>query len=267
MSGAECVFASGQAWEGLSLEEALAGSRKVIACESARSGISVYDFPAPRESTAVIVGNEEEGLPRPVLKRADRVVSVPMPGPGMSSVNVAVAAAIVLYALSRDLARRKRPGRVLSRRRTDLLIHCPDDPYELGSLLRGVWAFGWRRVFLSDPAGVWFTRNRRVQLGGRAAARRHKNPLAVLDVGELDPSGYDAVLAASAPGEGTALSRLKLPDCRRLLIELGSGEGTVAGWGEKAEHFYVDYLNAGAGNRFRLSASIALSRLSDLLGP
>jgi tRNA G18 (ribose-2'-O)-methylase SpoU len=64
----------------------------------------------------------------------------------LSSLNVGVAAAIALYALTRDLGRRKRQRSALRLQDVDVCIEAPADPHELGSLLRSVYAFGWRRA-------------------------------------------------------------------------------------------------------------------------
>ncbi len=50
---------------------------------------------------AVLVGEEAAGLPADVVGRATTQVTIPMPG-GTESLNVAVAAAIVVYELSKD---------------------------------------------------------------------------------------------------------------------------------------------------------------------
>lgn len=49
---------------------------------------------------AVLVGEEASGLPPEVVARCDRTVTIPMPG-GTESLNAGVAAAIVVYELSR----------------------------------------------------------------------------------------------------------------------------------------------------------------------
>ncbi len=52
---------------------------------------------------AIVVGAEGEGLRRLVKERADFQVSIPMAG-RVSSLNVAVAAAIVLFEINRRRA-------------------------------------------------------------------------------------------------------------------------------------------------------------------
>lgn len=277
LSGWECHFATSETMrfepkdgesvstlETACLEKVLEGCRHVIACETSHNSANVYDFPAPRETTAVIVGNEEQGIPRHVLKWADRVVSIPMVPSSLSSLNVAAAAAIMLYVLTKDLGRKPRPKSRLRTVDVDLFVEAPTDPHELGSLLRSAFAFGWRRVYISDPHRVWFTEESKVILESRAAARRAKNPLAVLPAEQLDPSRYDAVLLCDNTRQGHPLSKLRLSECQRLLIVLGSSELSL-GRQTLVSQVSVDYENPSLEPRFRHSGSILLSMLSQML--
>lgn len=58
----------------------------------------------PRFPMALVLGNEVRGLSRRMLKRADRVVHIPMHGQ-KESLNVAVAYGIAVYALNRQRPR------------------------------------------------------------------------------------------------------------------------------------------------------------------
>ena len=235
----------------------------IIACETTRGSSNIYRFPSPRGRIAVIVGNEERGIPRNILKKADSILSIPMIGAGMSSVNVAVAGAIALYALSKDLGRGSQPQLPLKQSNVDILIHAPDDPHELGSLFRSAWSFGWKRVFLSDPMGVWFTNDRDILLEGRAAARSFKNPLSILPSDQCNPTDYDLVLACDKNRVGTPLSRLRLSMRQRLLVVFGNEahlRGTHAGI-----RTYVDHINSAETPRFRHAGSILMSLLSQWL--
>ncbi|QAY74013.1 RNA methyltransferase [Agromyces protaetiae] len=55
----------------------------------------------PPERLALVFGAEGDGLSRNALEAADRVVTIPM-AHGVDSLNVAAAAAVVLYALAAD---------------------------------------------------------------------------------------------------------------------------------------------------------------------
>jgi tRNA G18 (ribose-2'-O)-methylase SpoU len=145
-------------------------------------------------------------------------------GRGMSSVNVAVAAAIVLYALQRDLGRKRLRPSALAHRDVDLLVLGPPDPNELGSLFRSVWAFGWPRVFLADPRGTWFSKDRSTVVAGRAAARREVNPLVIAPHDQLDVREYARIVRCDGERQGTALSRYSLTARDQTLLVYGGGE-------------------------------------------
>ena len=59
---------------------------------------------APPERLALVFGAEGDGLSTHALEAADRVVTIPMRH-GVDSLNVAAAAAVVLYALAVDMER------------------------------------------------------------------------------------------------------------------------------------------------------------------
>src|SRR5262245_65710430 len=83
ISGCECTFAQSAAPEphltvqsaadadARRLEEELHESSQVLVCELTRNSVGVYDLPAPRQRTSIIVGNEECGVPRSVMKRSE----------------------------------------------------------------------------------------------------------------------------------------------------------------------------------------------------
>jgi tRNA G18 (ribose-2'-O)-methylase SpoU len=54
--------------------------------------------------TAVVVGNERLGVSDAWLEAADETVTIPMPGPA-DSLNVAVAAGVVMFEAARQRAR------------------------------------------------------------------------------------------------------------------------------------------------------------------
>ena len=77
------------------------GAMTVIATSS-KDGVPPSEIGAGR--VAVLIGEEAAGLPQDVVDRADILLSVPMTG-GIESLNAAVAAGIVVYAIS------GRPGK------------------------------------------------------------------------------------------------------------------------------------------------------------
>ena len=270
MSGASLRFAtstgssSTAGRSSVGIEELLGHFDHLLACELTPQSRPVYDYPAPRGHLGVIVGNEQRGVPGDVLKKVDQVVSVPMLGRGMSSVNVAAAAAIVLYAVERGLGRRRLRTWPLSHSDVDLLILGPPDPSELGSLLRSAWAFGWRRVFVADRSGVWFTKDRPTVLAGRAAARCEVNRIVVNRAEQLRLEEYDHIVVCGMEREGTPLSRLAPPTGKRVLLVYGDGDWPLGG-AESVERVYVDHAAAAVNGRFRHVGSILLSVVSQHL--
>jgi tRNA G18 (ribose-2'-O)-methylase SpoU len=154
----------------------------------------------------------------------------------------------------------------LRQQNVDVLIVAPSDPHELGSLLRSVYAFGWRRVFLSDPHKVWFSKDPGVILKSRAAARRTKNLLAVVPAENLELPRYDAILVCDQDQEGLPVSRLRLPECRRLLLVFGSW-GEAGDVGPPLTRVAVDHTGRAVRARFRHEGSILFSVISEMLGP
>ena len=237
----------------------------LLACETGRRSRSIYEYPTPRGRTALLVGNELAGISQADLRKADQVVSVPMRQSQMSSVNVGVAAAISLYTLRNDLARKGMKSSRIKQANVDVLLYGASDPSELGSLLRSVWAFGWRRAFLDDQAGVWFTKHRETILAGRAAARRERNPLVVLPIDRLVLADYDAVIACPIEPSGMPLSRFRLPRAERLLITFGVGARPDACSRMPTQTIAIDYANRAVTPLYRHAGSILLSYISTRL--
>ncbi len=237
----------------------------VLGCEPGPRSASIYEVPAPRGTTAILMGNEQTGLPKAVLSRVEKLVSIPMRGKGMSSINVASAAAVVAYVLERDLGRKARSSVSVAGESVDVLIESPDDASELGSLLRSLWAFGWKKVYLDDRRGSWFAKDRPTVLKSRAAARRSKNPLAVLPSHLLDFSKYQSVLACTPRRSGSPLSRLQILRGNVLLVFCGQeAHDTLEEMG--AESLYVDTASRTVAPRFRHRGSILFSAISEKLG-
>lgn len=235
----------------------------ILACETGRMSRSIYEYPAPRGWVGLLVGNELSGIPKEDLRNVDQVLSIPMKQSQMSSVNVAVAAAISLYTLSHDLARKSvKPSR-MRQSNIDVLVYGADDPSELGSLFRSVWAFGWKRVFLEDRVGVWFAKNRNTILAGRVAARREKNPLTILPAERLATSSYDVVVVCNDKGIGIPLSKFRLPKAERMLMAFGRGEFPVANGRTAVEDVFVDHMSRQVEPCYRHSGSVLLSYIAE----
>jgi len=72
----------------------------ILAAEAAPQAVDLADYGPVPGKWALILGNEEEGVAPEVLERCDAVLRIEME-PGIKSFNVATAAAIVMYRLSR----------------------------------------------------------------------------------------------------------------------------------------------------------------------
>jgi 23S rRNA (uridine2479-2'-O)-methyltransferase len=86
------------------VREALGGCQLVAADEEAATPLADADFTGP---TVVVLGNETHGLSRAYREICDRSVRIPIGG-SATSLNVSVAASIVLYEATRQ---RRRHGR------------------------------------------------------------------------------------------------------------------------------------------------------------
>jgi tRNA G18 (ribose-2'-O)-methylase SpoU len=274
LSGASLVFAQGRNPTDapknanelvVGIDELLVQYDHVLACEAAEQSRSIFDYPMPRGHLGLIVGNERNGIPRDILKKVGQVVSIPMLGQGMSSVNVAVAAAIILYVVERDLARKRFRTSTLSHRDVDVLVLGPSNPSELGSLLRSAWAFGWQRLFLTDRHGVWFAKDRPTILAGRAAARGEVNRIVVRPWEQRNLRDYDQIVVCGGTRSGTPLSRFALPDRGKVLLVYGDGEPPLD-MGDSCERIYVDHRTAEVNPCFRHSGSILLAVIAQRLG-
>ena len=73
---------------------------KILAVEQSKNSIPYYKFKNQKSKIkiAVIVGNEVNGLPKNILKNADKILEIPMKG-RKESLNVSVAFGIALFGL------------------------------------------------------------------------------------------------------------------------------------------------------------------------
>ncbi|WP_280256482.1 TrmH family RNA methyltransferase [Nocardia wallacei] len=75
------------------------GGSAVVGVELTDESVRLGDLPAARQRTVVVLGNEGSGIPPEGMERLDLAVEIPMVGTG-HSLNVAVAASLVLYKLA-----------------------------------------------------------------------------------------------------------------------------------------------------------------------
>jgi len=246
-----------------SFEEALAGYDTVLACETGVKARNIYDFPSPRGRTAIVVGNEDRGIPKSALRQCSSIVTIPMYCKQLSSVNVAVSGTIALYVFSKDLARKSASSFRTARSSFDLFIRAPDDPAECGSLLRSSAAFGWKAVYLDDPARSWFTENRETVSLSRAAARREVNPIVVVNSAKVRPRMYDRVVFCSSGRSGTPLSRYRPGSFSKGILVYGMDILPEALSELPCDRIFVDVRNAAAVPRPRHECSILMSVIAN----
>lgn len=237
----------------------------ILACETGVKARNIFDLPAPRGRSALVVGNEEQGIPKSVLKRCSATVTIPMFCEQLTSVNVAASSAVGLYVLERDLARKGFSTRSTGHSSIDLLIRAPGDPAETGSLLRSAAAFGWKKVYLQDPAGSWFTESRESVSVSRAAARREINPIVVLQADELPAHRFEKVVWCTGERTGVPLSRYRIGGCKNALLSLGVDALPDHLTSLPCDHVYVDFVNNRATARPRHAVSTILGVLAQQL--
>ena len=75
-----------------------AGLRIFATTVGAAEPADLIDLTAP---VAILIGNEGNGVPRPISAMADGAITIPCPGP-VESLNAAIAASILLYEASRQ---------------------------------------------------------------------------------------------------------------------------------------------------------------------
>jgi RNA methyltransferase, TrmH family len=85
--------------------------RLVVSTPAAKSS---YDRAVVTGTTALVVGSEKSGVTDDLLDAADELVSLPMSG-GVDSVNVAVAAGVLVFDALRQRAGREESGDAMSR--------------------------------------------------------------------------------------------------------------------------------------------------------
>jgi tRNA (guanosine-2'-O-)-methyltransferase len=76
-----------------------ANGTHIVGVELADEAIRLADLPAARTRTVAVLGHERDGVPAEALDLLDLAVEIPMVGTG-HSLNVAVAASLVLYKLA-----------------------------------------------------------------------------------------------------------------------------------------------------------------------
>jgi len=71
---------------------------QIVAVEQAKNSTPHYKFKLSKKKIALVLGSEVKGLSDAILKKADKILEIPMEGK-KESLNVAVAFGIVAYAI------------------------------------------------------------------------------------------------------------------------------------------------------------------------
>lgn len=240
----------------------------IIAIENAGGAEDLFRFRPPDGPVAVVVGNERKGISRSLLRRADHVVQIPIASRDINTINVAAAAAVALYCLSRG--RGARIGTRADRAsRPEVLLAGAIDAIELGSAVRTAACFGWTQLFVRDRGSAWFAADRVTRSLGRGAARRARNPIRVLPL-RGDPP-FDEVCVVSTHGGGTPLQRADLARGPRQLVVIPDemagdiDERDLADLGRHVRWVHLE-IEPGVRRPFRSIASIALAEIARQVG-
>jgi hypothetical protein len=275
---ANCLRAAAQmfAWEcgflddsdhGLAVRQLARSDVAILAIENTCDSEDLFKYRPPPGRLAVIVGNERKGISRSVLRLADRVLRIPVASAQINTINVAAAAAIAMFHLSRS-----RDGRIGGsggrRGRPDVLLTGVGDAIELGSGVRSAACFGWPHLFVDDRHAAWFTRDRITRSLGRGAARRGRNPIRVLPV--RDGAAFDEVCVINARGDGEPLRRTDLARGPGQLVVIagdrdGFDEHSATRLGRCVRRVCLE-TDATPTPPFRLIASIVLAEIARQVG-
>jgi tRNA G18 (ribose-2'-O)-methylase SpoU len=248
--------------------------RPIVACETLPDAVSLFGCSlVPGARPAVVVGNERLGLTQTVQATAHQRVRIPMAARGINSLNVAAAAAVTLYCLSRNVGP-MRLRRGPTAHRPDLLLFAPHHHAEAGCALRSAAAFGWGRVLFEDRCKVWFSADREAKVIGRAAARRSKNSILVLPVEPERRYTYDeTVVICATPRSGSVpLQRATLACGARQLIVIPDEYGAAMHaeqWRRLAGTMRFAHLGLSDGAvtlPYRATASIAMAEVARQVG-
>jgi hypothetical protein len=259
----------------------------LVAFDNLPGAADVYGFHLPRPTgsvPAVVMGNERHGVGHDIQSIAHHKVQIPMfARPGhVICLNVAAASAVALYYLSRGggsgLQTAQHPGR----RRPELMLVGGASHVELGSSIRSAGAFGWERVLVDDIYGVWFGASRSTSAEGRAAARRHRNPIRLVPVTRTRGSGngyYDryafsevCVVRTSPTGVSVPLHKANLAKGAQQVLVVPDESGMdveALDWhrlGKAVKFVHLDLPPDEYAYRYRLAATIALAETARQIG-
>jgi tRNA G18 (ribose-2'-O)-methylase SpoU len=247
--------------------------RPILALDNVPNAAPVYGYrlqagPEP----ALVVGNERRGVSRELLELSDGFIQIPMPSRRLNCLNVAAAAAVALYYLSRGGIGPSHVRAHPERLRPEVLFLAPANHIELGSSIRSAGAFGWQRVLVEDRHGAWFGSERSLRAEGRAAARRGRNPIRVIPVSSDSRYAFDEVCVVTLDRAGDLLSQRGLAGGPRQLLVVPDPEGidlSSVDWerfGRRVSFTSLDVPFQPSMRHYRLEASIVLAESARQIG-
>ncbi|HVV88767.1 MAG TPA: TrmH family RNA methyltransferase [Kofleriaceae bacterium] len=276
MFGWDCAFVADERFP--AAQTSAAGARAMTAAALAASGLPIialenghgaedlHRFRPPRGRYVLIAGNERKGIAGELRRLAGRVVEIPNASARLNTLNVAAAAAVALHQLTRSRDRQAGAGGG----RPEVLLDGPTDAIELGSVIRSATCFGWSHLFVDDRHHVWFATDRVTRSLGRGAARRGRNPIAIVPA---RGGAYEEVLVVTAT-DGEPLRRadvalgpdrlVVIPDAAATTVDADADADASSRWhrlGRRVRRLRVE-VEPGAPAPFRLVASIALAELA-----
>ncbi len=245
----------------------------ILAFDNFPTAEDVYGCQVPTNScSAVVVGNERLGIGRDVQSMADRKVRLPMHSSTLNCLNVAAAAGVALYYLSRGggagMQRRNHPGK----RRPEILSAGPQDHIELGSTIRSAAALGWARVLVDDRFRTWFGCDRVTRSEGRGAARRGRNPIQVVPVDKGRQYSFEEACVVVRESRGVPLHRVDLARGARQAIAIPDQSAIdidKEDWSRLARHVTFAHLELPGREftyHYRLIATIVLAEVARQVG-
>lgn len=245
----------------------------LVAFDNSPQAADVYGFRLPKEpAAALVVGNERRGLTHEVRSTARYALQIPMVSRQVNCLNVAAAAAVGLYYLSRRDGHKLTLANHPHKNRPDLLLAGAGDQVELGSSIRSACAFGWERALVEDRSGVWFGCDRVTRSEGRGAARRGRNPIRLIPAEPATRYAYQEVAVVTTRHPGIPLPQARLaqgPQQILVIPDESRMDASREDWqrlGQSVQFVNLDLPAAEFPYHYRLITSIALAEAARQVG-
>lgn len=272
--GLQSATAEGQSLPvtAITIPELMESCPTLIGFDNRPGAQSIFGYRPPSGTvSALAVGNERRGLSGEMIAKISAAVEIPMESKAINCLNVAAASGVGLYYLSRGAAGRQRTDGNPERRRPEIMLIGGEDHVELGSSIRSVCAFGWRRCLVDDPAGVWFGSERWKRAEGRAASRGSRNTTRLVPVTASSQLAYREVIVINTKGIGTPLGQARLAGGPEQLIAIPDEsrhhvEDLVRTRFANATAVYVELPHDRFTYHYRLSATIAMAEIFRQVG-